>query len=308
MKIVFPTLLIDVTSEQKERFRSIGVTVYDDKPVNEAELIERIGNAEVVTSDGDFTATVLNAAKQLKYVIYPVSGVDRKDFDLINKRDITILNCPNYNANAVAEFAITLMLSLRRHIIEASAFLKAGNWGQRHVLGSEAEGYQLGLMGYGNIGKRIERVAMALGMNVVVYNSKSTEEDLHKLLRESDVVCLCLPLNDDTYHIINAERLKLMKPTALLINVGRGAVIDQPALIAALKDSTIGGAGLDVFENEPTGRKEATPEIMDLANLPNVLATSHIAFNTREGNNKCGEDLWDNVQSILAGTPINVVN
>lgn len=308
MKTVFPAPMVEMTDEEKNEFRQLGVVVYDDKPADKEELIRRLKDAEIVTTYGRFTADIIDALPKLKYILYPSSGYDSVDYEYAASKGIPVLNLPTFNANAVAEYAVTLLFALHRQLIPANTFLREGNWGQRAYAATEVRGKRLGLLGYGNIGKRIEALAQGLGMTTAHYNSKSTEADLQKLLRASDAVCLCLPITDATRHILNAERIAMMKPGALLINVGRGALIDQPALLTALKEGRLGGAGLDVFENEPTGLQHATPPIIELANLPNVVATSHIAFYTRESDARFSAELMANVKACLAGKPINVVN
>lgn len=144
-------------------------------------------------------------------------------------------------------------------------------------------------------------------MSVSYANSKTSSIELDQLISENDFVCINVPLTDQTKHLIDERRLRLMKKTAFLINVARGAIIDQQALITILRERCIAGAALDVFENEPLIGK-STQEITTLANLPNVIATPHIAYNTQETSVRLGEELFANIKACIAGRPQNVVN
>jgi phosphoglycerate dehydrogenase-like enzyme len=163
------------------------------------------------------------------------------------------------------------------------------------------------LVGYGQIGKLIEQKVAGFTMDVSHTNSASSDQELDTLLKESDIVCLCLALNDNTRHLIDQRRLRLLQPHALLINVARGPVIDQAALLSILKEATFRGAGLDVYENEPASGT-VPPDILELANLHNVVATPHIAYNTEETITRLGEELFTDIESCLHGDPVNVVN
>jgi phosphoglycerate dehydrogenase-like enzyme len=145
-------------------------------------------------------------------------------------------------------------------------------------------------------------------MNVSHANSKSTSEDIDQLFRESDVVCLCLPLKAETRHMVDARRLGMLKKRAYLINVARGAIIDQTALIDSLTRKSFAGVGLDVFEGEPGQSGNIPEQIMELVALPNVVATPHGSFNTQESLDRKGAEILANIRACLDGKPINVVN
>ncbi len=162
------------------------------------------------------------------------------------------------------------------------------------------------MIGYGNVGTRIEKIAVALGLDVSYVNSKSTVDETDSLISNSDFVIICAPLNRNTRNLVDERRLNLLKPNAVLVNVGRGAVVDQNTLIELLKNKKIRGAGLDVFDGEPLAGVPSDT-IVELAKLPNVVATPHIAYNTEEINDKQGAEILANLQSCLEGKPINIV-
>lgn len=305
MKIVLPDK-INISEHYKNEIRGLGAEVFDDLP-DESELVNRIKDAEVITASYvDVTPAVIDAAPNLKYIVVPAVGYEWVDTKYAASKGITTLNCPTFNSQAVAEHAISLLMAVNRNLIVGADELRTGKWSPQTLVGYELEGKKLGLIGYGNVGTRIEKIAVALGMIVSYTNSKSTPEEIDTLVSDSDFVIICAPLNDSTQNLIDERRLNLLKLTAILVNVGRGAIIDQNALIETLKARKIRGAGLDVFDGEPlTG--EPSDVIVELAKLPNVVATPHIAYNTEEINDKQGAEILANLKSCIEGAPINVV-
>ena len=205
----------------------------------------------------------------------------------------------------MAELVVGLMLSMAREIPRADREIRNGNWIKKEMMGSELKGKYLGIIGLGNIGKRLGRLARALNMNIIGYDAVPIDEefskevglmksDLDTLLASSDYVSLHVPLLDSTKHMINAEKLRLMKKTAHVVNTSRGGVIDEEALYNALKDGNLEGAALDVFEVEPaTGNK--------LVNLPNFIATPHIGAQTKEAQSLAANVIAEKIIQILRG-------
>ncbi len=229
---------------------------------------------------------------------------------------VTITNTPGVLTDTVAEYAVSLMLSMAKRIPESDRFTRAGKyvgWAPELFLGADLKGKTLGILGAGRIGYEVARRAH-FGFDMkIIYNDikqlaplekdlgaefKATTEDV---LREADVISIHVPLLPSTEHLINAERLALMKPSAYLINTSRGPVIDEAALVDALKNGVIRGAGLDVFEFEPKLAK-------GLAELDNVVITPHIASASEETRNKMSEMVAQDIIDFLAGeTPTNIV-
>ncbi len=305
MKIVLPDK-INISDIYKDEIRKLGAEIFDDLP-DEAMLINRIKDAEVITASYvDITPKVIDAAPSLKYIVVPAVGYEWVDVEYAASKGITTLNCPTFNSQAVAEHAMSLLMAVNRNLIVGVDELRAGKWSPQTLVGYELEGKKLGLIGYGNVGTRIEKIAVALGMVVSYTNSKSTPDEIDALISTSDFIVICAPLTDATRNLVDERRLNLLKPTAVLVNVGRGTIIDQNALTGTLKAGKIRGAGLDVFDGEPlTG--EPSDTIVELAKLPNVIATPHIAYNTEEINDKQGAEILANLKSCLESTPINVV-
>lgn len=305
MKIVLPDK-INISNDFKVKIKELGAEIFEDLP-DEDELKKRISDAEIITASYvDITSDVIDAAPNLKYIVVPAVGYEWVDTKYAASKGITTLNCPTFNSQAVAEHAMTLLMAANRNLIRGIDELRAGKWSPQTLIGYELGNKKLGLIGYGNVGTRIQKIATALGMSVSYVNSKSTSDEVDELLSNSDFVIICAPLNDGTRNLVDEHRLKLLKQTTVLVNVGRGAVVDQKALTELLENKKIRGAGLDVFDDEPlTGVPSDT--IVELAKLSNVVATPHIAYNTEEINDKQGAEILANLQSCIAGKPVNVV-
>jgi glyoxylate reductase len=242
-------------------------------------------------------------------------------FNNINLEDartfgITITNTPGGLTDTVAEHTFALILALTSRIVEGDMYVKKGNykgWDPLLLLGTDLEGKTLGILGTGHIGSRVARIAKGFGMKVVYYDIKRNEQleaecgaqfsdNIEDVLKFADIVSMHVPLLDSTRHMINAERLSLMKPTAYLVNTARGPVIDEDALVDALQRGSIRGAGLDVFENEPKLAK-------GLTKLSNVVLTPHIASSTESTRQEMSFMAANNLIEFLEGrVPPNVVN
>ncbi|MCW9054581.1 MAG: D-glycerate dehydrogenase [Candidatus Pacebacteria bacterium] len=261
-------------------------------------------------------AEVFDAAPGVKIFANYAVGYNNIDLDEAKKRDITVTNTPGVLSDTVAEHTIALMLSITSRIAEGDRFVRAGkydSWAPMLLLGTDLKGKTLGVMGAGRIGTRVAHFASrGLDMNVIYYDIKRNEniekeygavfkETPEELLKEADVVTVHVPLLESTEHLINKERLDMMKRSAYLVNSSRGPVIDESALVEALKGGVIKGAALDVFENEPT----LAP---GLAELENVVLTPHIASATEETRGAMSEMAARSIIDFLSGkTPEHIV-
>ena len=221
-------------------------------------------------------AAYLDAAgPQLRIVANYAVGLDNIDLDTAHERGIVVTNTPGVLTNATAEHAIGLMLALLRRIAEGDRSLRRGDnweWGPDFMVGEGLEGKELLVVGPGRIGRRVAQLAEAHGARVTF---AGRDDDLHARLADADIVSLHCPLTPQTRHLIDAEALAAMKPTAVLVNTARGQVVDEAALVAALRSGSIAGAALDVFEHEPAVSEE-------LLAMENVVLTPHIASATRD--------------------------
>lgn len=307
MKIVFIDS-IDLAERHMKVLKTLGdVVMHDDIPASQEEIFKRVSGAEIIIPGWiDITAHIIQNTPSLKFIVVPAVGYENIDVTAASRAGITVSNCPTHNIHAVAEYTMALMLLVTRRIIEANTDLKNGEWRPAKYIGMELRGKTLGLIGYGNIGRRVAWLAENMGMVVSYANSKTTSDELDRLIARVDILSLHIPLSDKTRHLIDGRRLRLMKKGAYLINTARGAIIDQNELIRTLESGHLAGAALDVFENEPhTGK--LSKELLDLVKCRNVVASPHIGFNTCDALYRLGEELIANIRAIIGRNPINVV-
>jgi D-3-phosphoglycerate dehydrogenase len=283
------------------------IKIYDDCVNDPNIIIERIKDTEIVTANFiDLTSEIIKASPKLRYIISPAKGYDWIDVKTASERDVKVLNCPTYNAQAVAEHAIGLMFAVQRKIVNAHNAILDGKY-PRDIVGTEISGKTLVTIGHGQIGKRIIKMSEGLGMKTLYVDSTTCPEEIDKLISQADVLVLCLPLNEKTKGIVDERRISLLKTSAVVINVARGLVVDSENLYKCLKENKIAGAGIDVFPKDET-ITQASEDIINFAKLPNVVATSHIAFNTKEAADRLGVELIEDIESCIKGKPINIVN
>jgi D-3-phosphoglycerate dehydrogenase len=272
-----------------EMLTSAGIHV-DSKPAITAEELERSVasyNILLVRGRTKVTARVIElGSPNLKIVGRAGVGLDNIDLEAAARHGVKVLNTPEAPTNAVAELVIGMMICLARNIPAADRVVRSGGWPKHAGMGLELAGKTLGVVGFGRIGRRVAEIAHAIGMTVQAYDiieiptqvlekTRTKLVDLETILKTSDFITLHVPLTKETYHMLDASKLRMIRPTSYLINVSRGAVVDEEALYDALAQGWIAGAGLDVFEHEPpTGSK--------LLSLDNVVLTPHIGAQTRE--------------------------
>lgn len=309
MKIVIADQIV-LDPQIIEKIKEIGeLTIYTDVPKDKEEIMKRVQDADIITARWtDITEEIIDKAPpHLKYIIIPAVGYDWIDVAAAAKKGIHILNCPTYNTSAVANFTIGAIFAVTRQILRANKDLQSNNWNPMRYVGMELENKKLGLIGHGHIAQKVGLLAEKLGMLVTYTDSKTTAEEIDKLLAQSDIVSLHVPLTNSTRHLLDERRLRLMKKESYLINTARGAVIDQKALIKLLEEGHFAGVALDVFEGEPFSNTPSE-EVVKLAQMDRVLATPHTAFDTKETQERLGAELLANIKSCVEGNPINVVN
>ena len=276
----------EITADQlKEKVSEFNIVIVRSRTTLTKEIIEKADNCEIIARVG--------------------VGLDNIDQDAAKAKNIRVINAVEGAMNAVAELVLGLMLSMARQIPRGDRGIRNGEWLKKQLKGTELKGKYLGIIGLGNIGKRLGRLARAFNMNIIGYDvvpidpefSKEVglmKADLDTLLQSSDYISIHVPLLDSTYHMIDKEKLSTMKNTARIINTSRGGVIDEDALYDALKDGALGGAALDVFETEPaTGSK--------LAELDNVVLTPHIGAQTKEAQSLAANVIAEKIIQILRG-------
>jgi len=261
----------------------------------------------IVRSRTKVTADIIEkgASGNLKVIGRAGIGVDNIDVKKATELGIKVVNSPTGSTMSVAELAIAHLLALARFIPKADASMKRGEWIKKQLKGTEIYGKTIGLIGSGNIAQHVARIARGLGMKVLVYSPHCTEEkakrmgaelaSLEELLKQSDFVSLHIPHNEDTHHLINEERISIMKQGSYLINCARGGVVDEEALYNALKTGKLAGAAIDVFEEEPVTKDNK------LLTLDNVVLSPHIGANTKEAQIKAGTICAEQVIKALEG-------
>jgi len=284
-----------------------GLKVSYEPQITPDQIKEKISNYNIVIvrSRTKLTKELIDNATKCKIIARVGVGLDNIDEAAAKARNIRVINAVEGAMTAVAELVLGLMLALARQISFADREIRNGKWLKKELMGTELKGKYLGIVGLGNIGKRLGRLAKGLNMNLIGYDVIPIDEafskevglmkaDLGTLLSSSDYVSLHVPLLDSTYHLINTEKLATMKKTAKIINTSRGGVIDEEALYDALKKGNLGGAALDVFETEPAiGNK--------LATLPNVICTPHIGAQTKEAQSLAANIIAEKIIQILRG-------
>ena len=289
------------------------VVTYSDTTPD--QFLERVADAEIlVTKEMPVSREqILALPDSVKLICEAGTGYNNLDLDAAREKGITVCNIPAYSSERVAHTAIMMILNLSSTMQTQMAMLAKGNHDNftknLQVSHVEVNGKTLGVIGAGHIGRKVMQIAQALDMNILVHSRTPREDEkgiryvsLEELLKNSDYVSMHCPLTESTKHMINKETLSLMKPSAFIINTSRGALIDEAALIEALKNGTIAGAGLDVQETEPP--EENSP----LYTMDNVLLTPHMGWKGLETRQRLVSILADNIKKFTEGNPINVVS
>jgi D-3-phosphoglycerate dehydrogenase len=279
----------------------------DDKTgISAPDLIQAVGdyNALVVRGQTKVTAEVFEAAKKLKVVGRAGVGVDNIDLEAARKHGVIVVNAPTSTTIAVAELTFSLLLAVAREIPRADAAMKKGEWLKKELAGVELNGKTLGIIGFGRIGQEVGKRAAAFGMNVVAYDANIPEHEvkelggepvsLQELYNWSDFISVHTPLNIQTRDLIGPLAISQMKDGVRIVCAARGGIIDEAALLDALKSGKVAGVGLDVFGKEPPG-------LTELVQHPRVIATPHIGAQTAEAQVRAAEDIANEVLAALRG-------
>ena len=284
-----------------------GLKITYEPEITPEQISEKIKNFDVVIvrSRTKLTKDLIEKASKCKIIARVGVGLDNIDQNAAKEKGIRVINAVEGAMNAVAELVIGLMLSLAREIPRADREVRNGNWIKKELMGTELRGKYLGIVGLGNIGKRLGRLARALNMNIIGFDVVPIDDEFSKevglmktdidtLLASSDYVSLHVPLLDSTKHMIDSTKMASMKNTARIINTSRGGVIDEEALYEALKNGQLGGAALDVFEVEPATTNKLTA-------LPNFISTPHMGAQTKEAQSLAANVIAEKIIQILRG-------
>ena len=281
------------------------------------ETVERLRGATIaVTNKVIFREAELSSLPPLKCIAITATGYDNVDLAACRKHQVLVSNVPGYARQSVAEHVMMLLLALRRNLPAYQKAVRDGRWQispqptVNDIPVEDLHGATLGLVGYGSLAKELERLARAFGMKILIAERKGVaalrpgRRLFQDVLRRSDVISLHTPLNPETRNLIGAEELAVMKRTALLINTARGGLVDEAALVAALREGRLGGAGVDVLSQEPP--RQGNP-LLDI-HLPNLIVTPHVAWTSRQAQEVLAEEVVKNLEAFAAGQPRNLVS
>jgi glycerate dehydrogenase len=279
-----------------------------------------IGQSVAVTNKVVIDRAIFDsaAAKELKLIVVAATGTDIIDREAAREFGVKVCNVPGYATQSVAQFTFALILELATRADHYSAAVRSDTWQRSPVFtlldfpSIELKGKKLGIIGYGNIGREVEKMACGFGLEVLIAARAGTTGPppsgrlpLAELLRQADVLTLHCPLTPETQSLINAGTLSLMKPTALLVNTARGGLIDEPALIRALREGRLAAAALDVISQEPP--TAGHPIIQATKELDNLIVTPHTAWSAREARERLLREVADNISAFFEGKPRNIV-
>lgn len=281
-----------------------------------AQVVERSRNATIVISNKlPLREAELSQLPELKLIAVAATGSDNIDLDYCRRHGITVSNARGYAVNSVPEHVLMMILALRRNLLAYRADVQNGQWQNSrqfclltHEL-SDINGSTLGIVGYGSIGKAMARLGESVGMRVLIseHRGASTVREgrtsFAEVLRQSDVVSLHCPLTDETRDMVGRAEFEVMKRSALLINTARGGLVDDAALIEALRKGLIAGAGFDALREEPPG--QGNP-LVDLS-LPNFILTPHVAWASNEAVQSLADQVIENIEAFVAGQPRNLL-
>ena len=301
-----------LAGHRRQNLEKLGeLKIFYDTPVDDQEFLRRINGAHALLVGWALPLKVMTQTPTLEILSFTGIGASNFiDLPAASSQGITVCNCPGYADNTVAEHTLALLLAVARHVPQLDTDLRNGRWNQS-LDGMELGGKQLGIIGFGGIGRRVSELARAFGMTVKVWTRNPSEARAHEhgvefvslndLLQTSDVISLHVALTYETKNLINVTNIQQMKPGSILINTARGEIVDETALVDALKERHLKAAGLDVYHQDPL------PADHPLLALDNVVLSPHVAYNTPEAGDAIYEIAVENIVKYYEGKPINIV-
>ncbi len=315
IKIVYPDAEpsdIEQYAKYFDRLRAFSnFEIFAGRPQDSTEYIDRVRGADGILLAWDLPGEVMHEVKNLRVVTFSGTGVAQfVDLPQARERGISVCNCPGYSSNTVAEHALALLLGVARHVVRLDKSLRQGVWNQS-IDGFELAGNTIGLVGFGGIGQRFAQMCKAMDMKVLVWSRSMTEQraaqfgvrfaSLPVLYEKSDVISLHAAFGEDTENLIDRAAFAQMKHGVLFINTARAELVEESALIEALRSGRIAGAGLDVFWREPLLGDHP------LLDMENVIVSPHVGYNTLQANDRLLDIGTNNLLQFFRGSPVNRV-
>ncbi|UII28267.1 D-2-hydroxyacid dehydrogenase [Fulvivirga maritima] len=309
--VVLDSFTINAFTEYWEPFKDLGsLTLYEKS--HQDEIVERAKNADaVILNKCRMTGVIIEQLPQLKYIGLTGTGFDHVDLVAAKKHNVTVTNAPGYGVVSIAQHTFGLLLQLTNRITAEHKnleWVRDTNFSYYTNPMVELHGKTIGILGWGATGKEVAKIASGFGMQVLIHSKHATETsigtlvNIEKLFSESDVVSIHVSLKQETTNLVNESLLKLMKPSAYLINTSRGAVINEKDLVKALNQNQLAGAGLDVLTQEPPTENDP------LLTAKNCIITPHISWMTAEAQHRLQEIVLNNLKLFMSGNPIHVVS
>jgi len=304
---MYPKILIcdEIDNEATDKLKTFADVEIGKEKLNDVEKLENY-DCLIVRSATKITKDVIAKAKNLKIIARAGAGLDNVDVIAAKERNIKVVNAPDSLTISVAEMVFGSLLALIRKISDADKSMKEGKWEKKKFKGREIYGKNFGIVGFGRIGRKVATIANGFGANIFAYDPLITDEKIYEnlnakhcknideILKQCDFISIHVPLLNETRNLINGNNIKILKKDAIMINTSRGGIINESALIEALKNKLRGGACLDVFENEPNPNPE-------FRNLKNVILTPHIASATEEAQKRAGMDVVMQIEKFFKG-------
>ena len=273
------------------------------------QVVERICDSDIlVLNKVKLNSGNLPYAKKLKLICITATGFDNVDTDYCKKNGIAVCNIEGYSTDSVVQLTMAMAFALCTNLFSFNEFVKSGEYTKSGIFNrlepvfSQMSNMTWGVVGLGNIGTKVAKIARSIGCRVLAYKRTQSHEfectDIDTLCRESDIISLHVPLNESTKHLIDERRLGLMKSTAVLINVARGDVVDEQAVVRAVEECKIGGLGVDVYSEEPMKKDSPYTKIL---NYDNTMFTPHMAWGAIDARQKCVYEVSENIKSFLSG-------
>lgn len=293
---------------QFDAIHSLGeVTVYDQ--TMQEDVIERIRDEEVlILNKVKLNRENLPYAKKLKLICITATGFDNVDLDYCREHNIAVCNVRGYSTDSVVQLTVAMAFSLATNLSAFDGYVKSGSYTESGIFNCvkpvfrDISALTWGVVGLGNIGGKVAEIAKTMGCKVLAYKRTPVDAypcvDMDTLCRESDIISVHTPLCEETYHLINEKRLSMMKDGAILINVARGAVVDEEAVCKAVMEKKLGGLGVDVYSIEPMQKDSPYQKILT---CENVIFTPHMAWGSIDARQRCMDEVTKNIESYLAG-------